>query len=158
MAKIYTNILISTFIITASNTFSRYLLFINIYEQNMAYRPLITSSEGPWARAWAHGTGTLGPWAHGPGPMGPGPWDRARAHGTGTMGPGPWDRDLETIRNRLFLPRPGLQWQCSINSAIYRGIFCIFRGMFYIKFHIIPIQIPIQIPGNLTLLFVSHST
>ena len=81
MSKICTIIFTSTFIITASNKFSRYLLFIKIYEQNLAYRPLITSSEGPWARAWAHGTGTLGPWAraHGPGPMGPGPWDRARA-------------------------------------------------------------------------------
>ena len=57
----------------------------------MVYRALITSSEGPWARAWAHGTGTLGPWARAHGTMGPGPC----AHGTGTLGP--WDRDLGTL-------------------------------------------------------------
>ena len=52
----------------------------------MAYKPLFTSSEGPWARAWAHGTGPMGPgpWAHGTGTMGP--WDRAH----GPKGPGPW--------------------------------------------------------------------
>ena len=92
--------------ITASNKFSRYLLFLKTYHQNMIYGVLIISSEGPWARA--HGTGPMGPWdrAHGPrtlGPWGPGPWapwDRDLgpmgsgpwAHGTGPMGP--WDRDL----------------------------------------------------------------
>ena len=75
MPKIYTNIFMSTFIITASNKFSRYLLFIKIYHQNMVYRALITSSEGPWARARDLGPMGPGPWAHGPGPMGPGPWD-----------------------------------------------------------------------------------
>ena len=90
---------ISTFIITASNTFSRSLLFMKIvYEQNLVYRPLTTSSEGPWAwagpmgpGAWAHGTGTLDPWDRDLGPMGPGPW----AHGTGTLGP--WDWDLGSM-------------------------------------------------------------
>ena len=82
--------MISTFIITASNNFSRYLLFLKIYEQNMAYRPVITSSEGPWA--WAHGTMGPGPWDRAHGTMGPGPW----AQGPGPMGPGPGPRALRT--------------------------------------------------------------
>ena len=94
MSKIYTNILISTFIITASNKFSRYLLFIKVYYQNVIYRPLITSSAGPWARAWAHGTEALGPWGRDLGPMGP--WDRDL--GTEPMGPGPWDHGTGTLR------------------------------------------------------------
>ena len=78
--------IISILIITASNKQIKiYTLPKIVYDQNMAYRLLITSSEGPWARA--HGTmgPGPGPWDHGTGPMGP--WDRAR----GTMGPGPWD-------------------------------------------------------------------
>ena len=55
----HTHIFTSMFIITASNIVSRYLVFLKIYPQNMAYSPLFTSSEGPWALARAHGTG---PW------------------------------------------------------------------------------------------------
>ena len=70
-----------------------FCIFIKEYYQNMVYRSLITSSEGPWARAWAHGTGTLGPWA--------------RAHGTGTLGPGP---GLSDNNNRFALSDNDKSW------------------------------------------------
>ena len=89
MPNVYTNIPISIFIITASNQKnSKHLLFIKLYHQNMVSRPLLTSSEGPWARARDRDLGPIGPgpWAQW------GPWadwpTRPWAHGAGTR-PGP---------------------------------------------------------------------
>ena len=126
------------FMVTASNTFSRYLLFINVYYQNVAYRPLLTSSEGPWARdlgpmgpgPWAHGTGPMGPWDRDLGPMGPGPWDL----GTGTLGP--WDRDLVCKLSFSLVREAMLRFgHLGIYIGIYVGI--------YILFPLIPKIIPL---------------